>query len=246
MASVGSKSPTSLYTWTAALEVYSPSPPTRSAITAKASGTLGSGTWAHPVGIGSTMLSALKSAAFCGSIATFFSLKKSVRVPDEAGTMAGDGCGGKRADGDGRDGQLVGADGGRSGRLRLDGDGLRHGGGRGYCGLGERGLGGRGGACEADDARRSGGEPSCQKSPTTGILEHLTSVLPGHAVWQRTGARGQAPTVSTRRRMVTRAGIDLQPCPDHSATEPIPSRCPRPAPRPAMRAPSRALTTLFT
>ena len=40
-----------------------------------------------PVGIGSTMLSALKSRAFCGSSATPLSLKKSVSVPDVAGVI---------------------------------------------------------------------------------------------------------------------------------------------------------------
>ena len=67
MASFGSKSPTSLYTTTWAFDVYRPSPPTRSAITANASGTFGSGTCDQPVGIGSTMLSALKSRLTCGS-----------------------------------------------------------------------------------------------------------------------------------------------------------------------------------
>src|SRR5690349_19266453 len=35
------------------------------------------------------MVRALKSAAFCGSIATFLDLKKSARVPEVAGTTAG-------------------------------------------------------------------------------------------------------------------------------------------------------------
>src|SRR5882757_4692393 len=74
-------------TW--AFDVYSPSPPTRSAITAKASGTLGSGTWLQPVGIGSTMLSALKSLADCGSRPTFLLFRKSVMVPEAAGTIVG-------------------------------------------------------------------------------------------------------------------------------------------------------------
>ncbi len=53
MASAASKSPTSLYTTTCAFDVYTLLPPTRSAITTKASGTLGSGTWVQRGGIGS-------------------------------------------------------------------------------------------------------------------------------------------------------------------------------------------------
>ena len=62
-------------------------PPTRSAITANASGTFGSGTCDQPFGIGSTMLSALKSRLFWGSIWTPFALKKSASVPEAAGVI---------------------------------------------------------------------------------------------------------------------------------------------------------------
>ena len=63
-----------------------PSPPTRSAITANASGTLGSGTWVHPRGTGSTMFSALKSRATWGSSLTPLEWRKSVSVTELAGT----------------------------------------------------------------------------------------------------------------------------------------------------------------
>src|SRR6267142_4009599 len=92
MASFGSKSPTSLYTTTCALDEYRPLPPTRSAITANASGTFGSGTCDQPFGIGSTMVSALKSRLFCGSICTPLALKKSASVPEAAGVIVA--CGG--------------------------------------------------------------------------------------------------------------------------------------------------------
>src|ERR1700687_1773349 len=94
MAAFGSKSPTSLYTTTWAFDVYRPSPPTRSAITTKASGTLGSGTCAQPGGTGSTMLSALKSRPFCGCSLTPLSLKKSASVTEVAGTSVSGGGGG--------------------------------------------------------------------------------------------------------------------------------------------------------
>ena len=54
-------------------------------MTANASGTFGSGMRPQPVGIGSTMLSAVNPSARCGSRATPFSLRNSVRVPDVAG-----------------------------------------------------------------------------------------------------------------------------------------------------------------
>src|SRR4051794_25128442 len=58
-------------------------------MTAKASGTFGSGTWLQPVGIGSTMLSALNSLLFCGSSVTCLPLRKSTMVTEVAGTMPG-------------------------------------------------------------------------------------------------------------------------------------------------------------
>ena len=77
-----------------------PSPPTRSASTANASGTFGSGTCDQPRGTGSTMLSALKSRATWGSSLTPFSPKSHATTPSgghqrlrprhaAAGTMPG-------------------------------------------------------------------------------------------------------------------------------------------------------------
>src|SRR6185436_20415421 len=70
-----------------ALDEYRPLPPTRSAITANASGTFGSGTCDQPFGTGRTMLSAWKSRLFCGSSLTPFELKKSASVPVLAGVI---------------------------------------------------------------------------------------------------------------------------------------------------------------
>ena len=82
-----------------AFEVYNPSPPWRSAITLNAFGTFGSGMTRHPVGTGSTMLSAVNPAAFWGSSTTPFSFKYSARVPDVAGARVGTGvCTGAAAD----------------------------------------------------------------------------------------------------------------------------------------------------
>src|SRR6516165_12537027 len=76
--------------------------PCRSAITANASGTLGSGTWVQRVGTGSVMSSALRSWGFCGSSLTPFDCRYSRIVPESAGvTVAGVGPAGATAAGAG-------------------------------------------------------------------------------------------------------------------------------------------------
>ena len=105
---------------------------------------------------------------------------------------------------------------------------------RGQRRLRERWLGRGGGSCEADDAGHTGGEASCEKPPAAGVLEHLTwsfrKMRAHRADCPWSGAdciHGRVPA--------TRAGIDLQPCPDRSATEPRPTRCRRRRARTAVR-----------
>src|ERR1700739_697178 len=88
MASLGSKLPTSLYTTTCAFDVYTLLP-CRSAITANASGTLGSGTCVQRVGSGSVMSSAWNPCGFCASNLTPFDCKYSRTVPETAGVTVG-------------------------------------------------------------------------------------------------------------------------------------------------------------
>src|ERR1700739_4768413 len=88
MASLGSKLPTSLYTTTCAFDVYTLLP-CRSAITANASGTFGSGTCVHRVGTGSVMSSALNPCGFCASNLTPFDCRYSRIVPETAGVTDG-------------------------------------------------------------------------------------------------------------------------------------------------------------
>src|SRR5271163_4937128 len=94
MASLGSKSPTSRYTTSWALEVYKLLL-RRLAVTTNASGTLGSGTCVQPGGIGKVKSSALKFCACCASRWTFLPAKKSRSVPELAGSIVG--CGGAAA-----------------------------------------------------------------------------------------------------------------------------------------------------
>src|ERR1700757_2762049 len=88
MASLGSKLPTSLYTTTCAFDVYTLLP-CRSAITANASGTLGSGTCVQRVGSGSVMSSALNPCGFCASNLTPFDCMYSRIVLETAGVTDG-------------------------------------------------------------------------------------------------------------------------------------------------------------
>src|SRR5437588_749810 len=61
----------------------------RLAVTANASGTLGSGTCVHPGGIGNAMSSARKPCGRCASRLTFLPWKYSRSVPELAGRSAG-------------------------------------------------------------------------------------------------------------------------------------------------------------
>src|ERR1700736_4192024 len=101
MASLGSNLPTSLYTTTCAFDVYTLLP-CRSAITANASGTLGSGTWVQRVGTGSVISSALNPWGFCASNFTPFDCRYSRMVPETAGVdVGGNGAAGVTAAGAG-------------------------------------------------------------------------------------------------------------------------------------------------
>ena len=93
-----------------------PSPPTRSASTANASGTFGSGTCDQPRGTGSTMLSALKSRATCGSSLTPFALKNSSNVTEPAGSSVSGAAAAAGTESGGGQG-LGGGRGGRDARL---------------------------------------------------------------------------------------------------------------------------------
>src|ERR1700691_2731573 len=168
MASFGSKSPTSRYTTSWAFGVYRLLL-RRLAVTANASGTLGSGTCVQPCGIGKVRSRALKSLACCGSSLTFLLAKNSRNVPELAGASSGGAAtgggagttGGAATGGAATGGAAIGAAGASAGEIgagaaaAMPGIGLPTAPGTTAtaCGIGAAGAGlGRGGETGAADA----------------------------------------------------------------------------------------------
>src|SRR5271166_1721824 len=124
--------------------------PRQSAITANASGTLGSGTWVQRVGTGSVMSSALNPWGFCGSSLTPLDCRYSRSVPVMVGvTAGGTGTAGATAAGAGAAGAAAGfggANGFAAGGVASNLLGTCPGAATTFCGAGAGTAGAGGGA----------------------------------------------------------------------------------------------------